>query len=190
MPILPYRGVWPAIAEDVFIAPGAVIVGDVRIGPGSSVWYNVVIRADTEKVVIGARTNIQDNACVHIDPGAPCVIGDDCTLGHGAIVHGATVGDHVLVAMHATVLSRATVGDNVIIGAGALVPEGKSIPGNVIVLGVPGRIARELTPAEEQRVRLNAAAYVWMAQEHRASLLAAGVTLDEVARKHEEPEKD
>lgn len=179
MPLLPFRGVWPTIADDVFIAPGAMLIGDVRVGPGASIWYNVVIRADTESITIGARSNIQDNCVVHIDPGAPCVIGEDCTLGHSAIVHGAHLGDRVLVAMHATVLSLATVGDEVIIGAGAVVSEHKAIPGGVIVLGVPGRVTRELRDHERVRIRANASGYVELAKQHRESLRAAGIMLDQ-----------
>lgn len=179
MPLLPFRGVWPTIADDVFIAPGAMLIGDVRVGPGASIWYNVVIRADAEAITIGARTNVQDNSVIHIDPGAPCIIGDDCTLGHGAIVHGAHLGDRVLVAMHATVLSHATIGDDVIIGAGAVVSEHKMIPGGVIVLGVPGRVTRTLRDGERARIRANASGYVELAKLHRESLRAAGIALDQ-----------
>src|SRR5574340_496500 len=100
----------PRIADDVFIAPGAMIIGDVTIYEGASIWYNTVIRGDTAPIVIGRNTNIQDNCTLHVDPGAPLTIGDDCTVGHGAIVHGATVGDRVLVAMNAVILSHAQVG--------------------------------------------------------------------------------
>jgi carbonic anhydrase/acetyltransferase-like protein (isoleucine patch superfamily) len=178
MTVLPYHGVWPTIAEDAFVAPGAMLIGDVRLGPGVSVWYNVVLRADSEPISIGARTNIQDGAIIHVDPGLPCVIGEDCTLGHGAIVHAARLGDHVLVAMHATVLSGATVGSDVIIGANALVSEGTAIEGGVIVLGVPGKVARHLRASELERVKANAAAYAFLAREHRASLAAAQIALD------------
>lgn len=179
MTLLPFHGKWPTIAADAFIAPGAVLIGDVRVGPGASVWYNAVLRADTEPITIGARTNIQDGAVVHVDPGLPCVIGDDCTVGHGAIVHAARLGHHVLVAMHATVLSGATVGDEVIIGAQALVGEGKTIAGGVLVLGVPGKVARPLRDGERLRIQHNAAVYVDLAREHRAALGTAGIALDQ-----------
>ena len=178
MPLLPFRGVWPTIADDAFIAPGAILIGDVRVGAGASIWYNTVLRADAEPITIGARTNIQDGAVVHVDPGLPCTIGEDCTLGHGAIVHASTLGNRILVAMHATVLSGATIEDDVIIAAGAVVPEGKTIEGGVIVLGVPGRVARPLRERERARIGVNASAYVILAQEHRASLLNAGIELD------------
>jgi carbonic anhydrase/acetyltransferase-like protein (isoleucine patch superfamily) len=178
MTLLPFRGKWPTIADDVFIAPGALLIGDVRLEAGASVWYNAVLRADSAPIIIGARTNIQDGAILHVDPGKPCVLGAECTVGHGAIVHAATLGDRILVAMHATVLSGATVGDEVIIGANAVVSEGKAIPGGTLVLGVPGKVVRPLRDAERARIRSNAAVYLELAKEHRASLLAAQVPLD------------
>lgn len=178
MTLLPYHGVWPTIADDAFIAPGAMLIGDVRVGQGASIWYNAVLRADTEPISIGARSNVQDNATVHVDPGLPCVIGEDCTVGHGAIVHAAQLGHHVLVAMHATILSGATIGDEVIVGAGAVVSEGKSIEGGVLVLGIPGKVARPLRDGERERIHLNAEAYLMLAGEHRASLLTARIKLD------------
>src|SRR5256714_3481767 len=137
MPILPYKGVMPTIAEDVFIAPGAMVIGNVTIEQGARIWYNAVVRGDTAPVVIGRRTNIQDNCTLHVDPDAPLTIGDECTTGHGAIVHGATLGRHVLVAISAVVLSQAQVGSNTIIGACTLVGEHKLIPGGVLALGQP-----------------------------------------------------
>src|ERR1700747_1232064 len=116
MPIYPFQGRVPTIADDVFIAPGAMIIGDVTIHEGASIWYNAVVRGDTAPIVIGRRTNIQDNCTLHVDAGAPLTIGDDCTVGHGAVVHGATVGNRVLVGMQAVVLSHARVGDDTIIG--------------------------------------------------------------------------
>jgi carbonic anhydrase/acetyltransferase-like protein (isoleucine patch superfamily) len=182
MTLLPFRGKWPTIAADAFIAPGALLIGDVRVGPGASVWYNAVLRADTAPITIGARTNIQDGAIVHVDPGLPCVIGEDCTVGHGAIVHAARLGSRILVAMHATVLSGATIDDEVIIGANALVSEGKTIAGGVLVLGVPGTVARPLRAGERLRIQHNADVYLDLAREHRASLHAAGVALDQPAQ--------
>src|SRR5947199_2379373 len=144
MPVLPYKGIWPTIAEDVFIAPGAMVIGDVTIHEGASVWYNAVVRGDSAPIVIGRRTNIQDNCTLHVDADAPLSIGEECTLGHGAIVHGATVGNHVLVGMHATVLSHAQVGSNTIIGACALVVERKSIPEGVLDVCVTVKVMHTL----------------------------------------------
>ncbi len=125
MPILPYKGITPTIEENVFIAPGAMIIGNVTIREGASIWYNAVVRGDSAPIVIGRRTNIQDNCVLHVDEDAPLTIGDECTVGHSAIVHGATVADHVLVGMNAVVLSHAQVGTRTIIGACALVGEHK-----------------------------------------------------------------
>lgn len=178
MPILPYRGIWPTIGNNVFIAPGAMVIGDVRLGDDVSIWYNVVIRADTEPITIGARSNVQDNAVLHVDPGAPCIIGSDCTIGHSAVIHGVKVGDHVLMAMHCTVLSHTAIGNYVIVAAGALIGEHKTIPDHSLVMGVPGRVTRPLTDAELTRIHRNAAAYIALSQEHRASLRDAGIDLE------------
>ncbi|HET9919661.1 MAG TPA: gamma carbonic anhydrase family protein [Ktedonobacteraceae bacterium] len=170
MPILPYKGIWPTIAEDVFIAPGAMVIGNVTISEGASVWYNAVVRGDTASIVIGKRTNIQDNCTLHVDEDAPLVIGEDCTVGHGAIVHGATVGDRVLVAMNAVVLSHAQVGADTLIGASALVGEGKHIEAGVLAVGIPAKAVRPLTEAEREHIRESAAGYCQRAHEHRESL--------------------
>src|SRR5438067_4114927 len=142
MPVFPFNGVLPTIAKDVFIAPGVMIIGNVTIQEGVSIWYNAVVRGDTAPIVIGRRTNIQDNCTLHVDADAPLMIGEECTVGHGAVVHGATVGDHVPVGMKAVVLSHAQVGSNTIVGACSLVGERKSIPGGVLALGVPAKVVR------------------------------------------------
>src|SRR6266849_1231363 len=147
MPILPYKGILPTIKENVFIAPGAMVIGDVTIHEGASIWYNAVLRADTAPIVIGRLTNIQDNCTLHVDADAPLTIGDECTIGHGAVIHGATLGDQVLVAMNAVVLSHAQIGSNTIVGACALVGERKTIPGGVLAVGVPAKVLRNLTDA-------------------------------------------
>ncbi|HEV7237307.1 MAG TPA: gamma carbonic anhydrase family protein [Ktedonobacteraceae bacterium] len=170
MPILPFKGIMPTIADDVFIAPGAMVIGDVTIHEGASIWYNAVVRGDSAPIVIGRRTNIQDNCTLHVDADAPLTIGDECTVGHGAIVHGATVGDHVLVAMNAVVLSHAHVGANTIIGACALVGEHKSIPSGVLAIGVPAKVVRELTQAEQTHIVTSAADYSERATAHKESL--------------------
>ena len=170
MPILPYKGIWPTIAEDVFIAPGAMIIGNVTIHEGASIWYNAVVRGDSAPIVIGRRTNIQDNCTLHVDADAPLTIGDECTVGHGAIVHGATVGEHVLVAMNAVILSHAQVGSNTIIAACTLVGERKSIPGGVLAVGVPAKVLRELTAEEQERILSGMRNYCGLAAEHKRSL--------------------
>lgn len=167
MPILPYKGIWPRIAEGVFIAPGAMVIGNVVIHEGASVWYNAVIRGDTAPIVIGRRTNVQDNCTLHVDPDAPLTIGDECTIGHNAVVHGATLGERVLVGMNAVVLSHAVIGSEVIIGSCALIGERKSIPDASLALGIPARVARELNQPERSELAASAARYCQRAREHQ-----------------------
>jgi carbonic anhydrase/acetyltransferase-like protein (isoleucine patch superfamily) len=167
-------GVEPKIAEDVWIAPGAVIVGDVEIGPGSSVWFQVVIRGDIAPIRLGANTNVQDGAVLHVDAGAPCVIGDGVTIGHRAIVHGATVGDGVTIGMGATVLSRASVGAGAIVAAQALVPEGAVVPPGTLAVGVPAREGRPLRDADVDRATNGARRYVENARRFREGLVQVG----------------
>lgn len=169
MPILSYKGVWPTIADDVFIAPNATIIGDVTIHEGASIWYNAVIRGDTGPIVIGQRTNVQDNCTCHVDDDAPLTIGDECTIGHNAVVHGATLGNRVLVGMSAVVLSHAEIGTETIIGATALIAEHKRIPGGVLAVGVPAKVARALNEAERLHLTEAATSYYERAQEHKRS---------------------
>jgi len=160
----------PTIEENVFIAPGAMVIGDVTIREGASVWYNAVIRADTAPIVIGRRTNIQDNCTLHVDADAPLTIGDECTIGHGAVVHGATLGDQVFVGMQAVVLSHAQIGSRTIVGACALVGERKNIPEGVLILGLPAKVVRELTEAELELIVTRAESYYERSLEHKQSI--------------------
>ena len=148
------------IAEGVFIAPGATVLGDVRIGAQSSVWYTAVLRGDTDTIRIGPRSNVQDGAVVHVDTGVPCLIGAGVTIGHRAVVHGALVEDDVLIGIGAIVLSGARIGQDCIIGAGSLVTGHSVIPPRSMVLGVPGRVVRSLTDEEVQSIRTAAEHYV------------------------------
>jgi carbonic anhydrase/acetyltransferase-like protein (isoleucine patch superfamily) len=167
--ILAFAGKRPRLAPEVFIAPGAHLIGEVHLAEGVSVWFNAVLRADHEPIRVGRYTNIQDNCTIHIDPGSPTVIGEYVTIGHGAIVHAATVEDCVLIGMHATVLSRAVIGRNSIIGAGALVTEGAVIPEGSLVLGVPGRVVRALRPEEIAGLREHARRYYELACLYRGA---------------------
>lgn len=169
MPVFPFNGVWPTIADDVFIAPGAMVIGDVTISEGASIWYNAVVRGDVAPIVIGRRTNIQDNCTLHVDADAPLTIGDDCTVGHGAVVHGAKVEHHVLIGMKAVVLSHARIGSNTIIGACALLAEHKSIPEGVLAIGIPAKIARPLTSEESEHIITSADGYAERGRLHKAS---------------------
>jgi len=162
------------IDPSAFVAPGAALVGDVTIGPGASVWYNATLRGDLEAIVIGADSNVQDNCVVHVDVDQPARIGARVTLGHGAIVHAATIEDEVLVAMKAVVLSGCVVGTGSLIGAGAVLPEGMLVPPGSLVLGVPGRVVRPLKPEESERVRRNARSYVELAAAYRAGAFGGG----------------
>ncbi|HLH59152.1 MAG TPA: gamma carbonic anhydrase family protein [Streptosporangiaceae bacterium] len=160
----------PAVAPSAYIADGAVLIGAVTVHDGASIWFNAVLRADSEPIVIGRETNVQDTATLHVDPGLPCLIGNGVTIGHGAVVHACTVEDNVLIGMHATILSGAVVGRDTIIGAGALVTENARIPPGSLVLGIPGRVVRALRPEEITSIRRSAESYVQRAQLYRREL--------------------
>jgi gamma-carbonic anhydrase len=170
MAVLPFKGKRPVIADNVFIAPGAMVIGDVTVHEGASIWYNTVIRGDTAPIVIGRRSNIQDNCTLHTDADAPLIIGEECTVGHNAIVHGATVADHVLIGMQAVVLSHAQIGEGAIVGACALVSERKQIPSGVLAIGIPVKVVRELSEDEREQIRMSAAGYCERAAAHKQSL--------------------
>ena len=152
------------IHPTVTLFRGAVISGDVTIGEGSSVWYNSVLRGDLAPIVVGKNCNIQENAVLHLDGGIPCILGDEVTVGHGAILHGCAIGDCTVVGMGAIVLSGAKVGSNCIIGAGALVTGKTVIPDGHLAVGSPAKPVRPLTEAEIERIRRNAAEYLVLAQ--------------------------
>jgi len=168
MPVYPYKGKWPRIAPDVYLAPTACVIGDVTIGAGSSVWFNAVLRADNAPIVLGARCNVQDNCTIHTDDDLPAILGDGCSLGHAAVVHGARLANDVLVAMGAIVLSGATVGAESIIAANAVVTEGRQIAARSLVVGTPGKVAREVTEVETARIRLTSDHYVAEARNYAA----------------------
>jgi len=150
-----------------FIHPGAFVCGDVTLGAGASVWPSAVIRGDSAPIVIGESTNVQDGVVIHVDPGLPCTIGARVTIGHRAIVHGATVADDCLIAMGAIVLNRVVIGTGSIVGAGAVCSEGMVIPPNSLVLGVPGRVVRATDEGLRSRIVSGAAAYAALAERHR-----------------------
>ncbi len=173
MIVLPYRGVWPRIAPTAFVAPSAVIVGDVEIGEEASIWFGVVIRGDTAPIRIGPRTNVQDNSVFHADEGAPTTVGANCTIGHGAIVHGATVGDGAMIGMGAKLLNHATLGAGCILAAGAVLPEGKTIADGQLAMGAPAKPLRAVSDAERARIRDGVQHYLGFAREYRAAIAAA-----------------
>jgi carbonic anhydrase/acetyltransferase-like protein (isoleucine patch superfamily) len=157
----------------VYVAPGAHVIGQVRLGRDASVWFGAVLRGDNDLIAIGDRSNVQDNAVVHADAGVPVTIGADCAIGHRAIVHGATVGDGTLVGMGATLLNRAVIGRNCLIGANALVTEGKSFPDGALIVGAPARLVRMLSDTEIAALKVSADIYVANARRFRAGLDAA-----------------
>ena len=157
------RGVHP----DAFIHAEAFVCGDVTLGARASVWPMAVIRADSAPVTIGESSNVQDGVVIHVDPGLPCTIGARVTIGHRAIVHGATVEDDCLIGMGAVVLNRVVVGRGSLIGAGAVCSEGMVIPAGSLVLGVPGKVVRSMDETLRERVAVGVAAYVDLAARHR-----------------------
>jgi len=148
------------IDTTVFLAPGVVMLGNVTIAEYSSVWYNSVIRGDTECISIGSCSNIQDGCVLHADLGIPCQLGNRVTVGHGAIVHGAEIDDDVMIGMRAVVMNRSRVASGCIIGAGAVVTEGSEIPPNSVVLGIPGQVVRTTTVEDCKRIAHAAEHYV------------------------------
>jgi carbonic anhydrase/acetyltransferase-like protein (isoleucine patch superfamily) len=143
-----------------FVAENATVIGKIRIGVDVGIWFNAVLRGDNELIDIGARTNLQENCVLHTDMGFPLTIGEGCTIGHKAMLHGCTIGDNSLVGMGATILNGAVIGRNCLIGAGALVTEGKTIPDKSLVVGAPAKIVRTLDENAENQLRLSAAHYV------------------------------
>ena len=154
------------IEGEAYVAPSARVIGSVVLKHESSVWFNAVIRGDSDEIVIGEQTNIQDGAVLHTDPGIRVVLGRGVTVGHHAIVHGCEVGDHSLIGINAVILNRAKIGKYVTIGANALVTQGQEIPDYSVVLGSPGKIVRQIDPASGSSLEKSAAGYVRRAREY------------------------
>ena len=152
-------GIAPDIHADSWVAADAHLIGAVTLGLGVSVWFGAALRGDNERIIVGAGSNIQENCVLHTDMGYPLIIGENCTIGHGAILHGCTIGDGSLVGMGATVLNGAKIGAGCLIGAGALITEGKIIPDGSLVMGSPGRVIRQLDKDARARLLLSAAGY-------------------------------
>lgn len=164
--IISYKSLRPSIDSSVYIASGAVVIGDVKIDQGASIWFNSVLRGDIDRIHIGKYTNIQDNSTVHVMGDHPAIIGDYVTVGHNAVVHGCTIGNNCLIGMGAILLGYCKVGDNCIVAAGTLITEGKIIPANSMVMGVPGKVVRTLTDEEVKAIRESAINYNLVAQEY------------------------
>lgn len=171
MPIYALDGVAPQIDPEAgWIAPTAVLVGDIVVGPEAGIWFGVVARGDIERITIGARSNIQENCVLHTDTNYPLVIGSNVTVGHSAIIHGCTIGDNSLIGMGATILNGAQIGKNCLIGANALVTENKVIPDNSMVLGAPGKVVRQIDDAGVAALAASAERYVRNAKRFSAGM--------------------
>ncbi|MFJ3645682.1 gamma carbonic anhydrase family protein [Streptomyces murinus] len=157
----------PRVDAEAFVAPTASVIGDVTLGAGASVWYGAVVRGDVETITVGARANVQDNVTLHADPGFPVTIGERVSIGHNAVVHGATVEDDCLIGMGATVLNGAVIGAGSLVAAQALVPQGMVVPAGSLVAGVPAKVRRELSTEEQEGVTLNGTLYADLAQAHK-----------------------
>lgn len=175
MPIAPGASVLalptatPTLDESAFVADGARIIGDVRLGADASVWYNAVLRADSASILVGERSNLQDNVSVHVDEGHPVRIGADVSVGHNAVVHGSTIGDGSLIGMGAVVLSGAVVGAGCLVAGGAVILGGTQIPDGSLVAGVPAKVRRSLTDEERAGLIANAGVYFRHVTTHTAS---------------------
>ena len=170
MPLYELDGRRPTIAEDTWIAPDANIIGDVVIEEGASVWFGCTLRGDNEQIVIGKGSNVQESTVMHTDPGFALIIGENCTIGHKAMLHGCRIADGALIGMGATVLNGARIGRNCLIGAGALITEGKDIPDGSLVMGAPGKIVRELAPGAVKGLEMSARHYQDNMRRFRAGL--------------------
>ncbi|MET0966993.1 MAG: gamma carbonic anhydrase family protein [Nakamurella sp.] len=163
---VPFQGKTPEVDPTAWIAPSATVIGAVAIGARTGVFYGAVVRGDTSSIVIGAGSNLQDGVVVHADPGFPAAIGNGVSVGHSAVLHGCTIEDDCLIGMGAIVLNGAVVGAGSMIAAGAVVLEGASIPPGSLVAGVPGKVRRELTADEHQKLLHNAGHYVDLSAAH------------------------
>lgn len=176
--IIPFNGKSPTIADDAFVAPTAVLIGDVTIKSRASIWFGVVLRGDVASIQVGSGSNVQDNTVVHVDQDAPTTIGESVTIGHGAIVHGCAIANGCQVGMGAIVLSHAVVDEGSMIAAGAVVPEGTNVPPNSVVMGVPGRVRRDVSTAERNALLERAAAYAGRGAIYRDLLTHLNVGAD------------
>lgn len=154
------------VGNPLFVAPNATVIGDVTLTAKVSIWFGAVVRADRDRIVIGEGSNIQDNAVVHTSAGHPVIIGSNVSVGHGAILHGCTIGDQVLVGMGATVLNGAKIGSGSLIGAGAVITEDTDVPEGSVVVGVPAKVIKQTTYAQKAHILSNARAYVQLAMEY------------------------
>jgi carbonic anhydrase/acetyltransferase-like protein (isoleucine patch superfamily) len=175
-PLYALDGISPILPPDgqFWIAPGAHVIGKVRIEPGVSIWFGAVLRGDIEEIFVGARTNVQEGSLLHTDVGFPLSVGPECTIGHHAILHGCRIGENSLIGMGAILLNGARIGNNCIIGAGALVTEGKEFPDDSLIIGSPARLVRKLDAESAQRLRESAAHYAANGRRFAKGLVSMG----------------
>lgn len=174
MPVYSLDGTAPQLADEdsIWIAPDASVIGRVSLGAEVGIWFGAVLRGDNERITIGDRSNVQEHTVMHTDMGFPLTVGEDCTIGHRAILHGCTIGNGTLIGMGAIVLNGAKIGNNCLVGAGALVTEGKVFPDNSLIVGSPARAVRELDAAAAERLKMAAMGYVGNAKRFRVGLAA------------------
>lgn len=170
MPLYPYKGRSPKVDPTAFVAPTATLIGDVTIAEGASVWFGCVLRGDMDRIEVGARSNVQDNTTIHTDAGDPTIVGPDVTIGHAALVHSSVIERNVLIGQASVLVGRNRVGADSIIGAGAVVPEGVEIPARSLVLGVPGKVVRQIGPEDERWTVRAAKHYVELGAHYREHL--------------------
>lgn len=175
MPVYSLDGVTPQLDDEAstWIAPDAQIMGRVHLGRDVGIWFGAVLRGDNETITIGSRSNVQELTVMHTDPGLPLTVGEGCTIGHRAILHGCTIGDNTLIGMGAIVLNGARIGNNCLVGAGALITEGKEFPDNSLIVGTPAKVVRTLDEAAVARLRVSAQTYVDNAKRFKAGLKPA-----------------
>lgn len=174
MAIYAIDGVAPHIAATAWVADSAQVMGQVELGEGASVWFGAVVRGDTDRITIGAGSNIQDASVLHADAGQPLLVGERVTVGHQVVLHGCTIGDESLIGIGAVVLNGAKIGKNCLVGAGALVTEGKEFPDGSMILGSPAKAVRQLTPAQIEGLRQSARHYTDNARRFRDGLQKMG----------------
>jgi carbonic anhydrase/acetyltransferase-like protein (isoleucine patch superfamily) len=158
------------MADDVFVAPSAVIIGDVKLLPESSIWFGAVLRGDIESITIGRGSNIQDGSVCHTDPDNPCTVGEYVTVGHMAMLHGCAIGDNSLIGIGAILMNGSSVGKDCIVGAHSLITEGKQFPDGVVIMGSPAKVVRELNDKDRKKLRANADRYVQRAKRYLQEL--------------------
>src|ERR671910_517399 len=170
MPVRSLGNRTPQVDANAYIADGAQLIGDVVLAPGASVWFNAVLRGDTERISVGVGSNVQDGAILHADPGFPCTVGAGVVAGHGAILHGCEIGDDCLIGMGAIILNGARIAPGSIVAAGAVVPEGKEFPPRSLIMGVPAKVVRETTKRDLELIGAGARHYQERAYVYRAEL--------------------